>query len=148
MNGQAFNCKGINFNIQRFSLQDGPGIRTTVFLKGCSLRCLWCSNPESQAFTPEVAHSAALCTQCGECIKICPAHAVSLVERGIKIDRRLCNNCTKCVSTCYNGALKVYGKEMSTIEVLEEVQGRTQAFLGDSQSLQRSIPLLYPQGYC
>lgn len=122
MNRQTLNSKAMIFNIQRFSLQDGPGIRTTVFLKGCPLRCWWCSNPESQALIPEVAHSTALCNQCGECIKVCPAKAISLAERGIRIDRKLCNNCTTCVSTCYAGALKTYGKEMSVEEVFEEVE--------------------------
>jgi pyruvate formate lyase activating enzyme len=114
--------RGIIFNIQRFSLQDGPGIRTTVFFKGCPLKCAWCSNPESQVFLPEVAHSTALCKQCGECIKVCPNQAVSLAERGIRIDRKLCNNCAECLKTCYSGALKVYGTEMTTAEVFGEVE--------------------------
>lgn len=122
MKRQAFDNKGTVFNIQRFSLQDGPGIRTTIFLKGCPLKCGWCSNPESQAFFPEVAHSTALCNQCGECIKICAGQAISLGERGIRIDRKLCNNCGKCVSICYAGALKVYGQEMSIGEVCEEAE--------------------------
>jgi pyruvate formate lyase activating enzyme len=114
--------KGIIFNIQRFSLQDGPGIRTTVFFKGCPLKCWWCSNPESQAFLPEVAHSNALCKQCGNCTKLCAKQAVSLSERGIRIDRKLCDNCAQCLRDCYSGALKVYGREMTTAEVFEEVE--------------------------
>jgi pyruvate formate lyase activating enzyme len=124
MGSGSLNGKGIVFNIQRFSLQDGPGIRTTVFLKGCPLRCWWCSNPESQAVYPEVAHSTALCVRCGECVKICPNQAISFSsgERGIRIDRRLCRNCGTCVSACYSGAIKVYGKEMSVVEVFEEIE--------------------------
>ena len=122
MDNERLNSKGIVFNIQRFSLQDGPGIRTTVFLKGCPLKCWWCSNPESQAMYPEVAHSTALCTQCGECVKNCPTQAISLAERGVRIDRKLCKNCATCVSVCYAGALKVYGEEMSTAEVIGEVE--------------------------
>ena len=118
------NSKGTVFNIQRFSLQDGPGIRTTVFLKGCPLKCWWCSNPESQATYPEVAHSTALCVRCGECIKTCPNQAISFSsgERGIRIDRRLCKNCGTCVNVCYAGAIKVYGKEISVAEVFEEIE--------------------------
>jgi pyruvate formate lyase activating enzyme len=122
MERQTFDNKGTVFNIQRFSLQDGPGIRTTVFLKGCPLRCLWCSNPESQDFSPEVAHSTALCNQCGECIKVCPRQAISLAEKGIKIERKLCTKCGECVNFCYAGALKVYGKEITITEVCEEVE--------------------------
>ncbi|MFC1817359.1 glycyl-radical enzyme activating protein, partial [Thermodesulfobacteriota bacterium] len=122
MNIERLNNKGTVFNIQCFSLQDGPGIRTTVFIKGCPLRCWWCSNPESQAFNPEVVHSNSLCTQCGECVKACPTQAISLAERGVRIDRKLCENCATCVSVCYAGALKVYGEEMSTAEVIAEVE--------------------------
>jgi pyruvate formate lyase activating enzyme len=109
------------FNIQRFSIQDGPGIRTTVFLKGCPLRCLWCSNPESQNAFPEVAHRDSLCIKCGRCVEVCEAHATSLTEKGIRIDRNICKNCGKCIEVCPAGARKFYGKEMSVDEVYQEV---------------------------
>ena len=112
--------KGIVFNIQRFSVQDGPGIRTTVFLKGCPLECPWCSNPESIKPYPEVAHVAAMCKQCGSCIKVCDLKAISFAEKGIKIDREKCNNCGKCVEVCINDALKLFGNEVSVEEVLDE----------------------------
>lgn len=111
---------GMIFNIQRFSVQDGPGIRTTVFVKGCPLTCPWCSNPESIHPYPEVAHVAAVCKHCGSCIKVCEQEAISFEEKGIRIDREKCNNCGKCVDVCVNDALKLFGKEVSVGEVFEE----------------------------
>ncbi len=113
------------YNIQRFSIQDGPGIGTTVFLKGCPLECLWCSNPESQNPIPEIAHRNSLCNSCGDCLKVCDGKAISLSSSDgasiIKIDREKCNNCGKCIDACTNGALKFYGQYMSVDEVFDEV---------------------------
>jgi len=113
--------KGTIFNIQRFSVQDGPGIRTTVFMKGCPLTCPWCSNPESIHPYPEVAHIAAVCKHCGSCIKVCEPEAISFAEKGINIDRGKCNNYGKCVEVCTNGALKLFGNEVSVEEVFDEI---------------------------
>jgi len=110
------------FNIQGFSLQDGPGIRTTVFFKGCPLKCPWCSNPESQNSFPEIALNRALCNKCGRCVEVCDAKAISLSEDGIGIGRKFCvMNCTKCVDACDPGALRVYGHKMTLGEVLKKV---------------------------
>ena len=113
--------KAMVFNIQRFSTEDGPGIRTTVFFKGCPLRCFWCSNPESQKEFSEVSHRARLCTQCGKCVEVCESGAISLVLPHIKIKRNLCTNCGKCVEVCPFGALSMMGKLMTVEEILEEV---------------------------
>jgi pyruvate formate lyase activating enzyme len=113
--------KATVFNIQRFSVQDGPGIRTSVFFKGCPLECPWCSNPESIRPYPEVAHVAAVCQHCGRCRDTCDLGAISFAEKGIKIDREKCNNCGKCVEVCPNNALKLFGSEVSVEEVLDEV---------------------------
>jgi pyruvate formate lyase activating enzyme len=112
---------GTIFNIQRFSVQDGPGIRTTVFVKGCPLECPWCSNPESINPFLEVAHVDALCKQCGSCTEVCDLKAISFAEKGTRIDREKCNNCGKCVEVCTNDALKLFGKEVSVEEILDEV---------------------------
>lgn len=114
--------KGIVFNIQRYSIQDGPGIRTTVFLKGCPLRCLWCSNPESQNPWPEIAHRDSQCTKCGQCVDACSLQAISLNDGGVSIDRKLCNNCGKCVEACVPGALTVFGESMSAAEVFRSIK--------------------------
>ncbi|MBN2239521.1 MAG: glycyl-radical enzyme activating protein [Dehalococcoidales bacterium] len=116
---------GMVFNIQRYSIEDGPGIRTTVFLKGCPLQCLWCSNPESQSAVPELAHLDSLCTGCNDCIKVCPENAVSIIPNkekfSIRIDRDRCTGCGKCEEACLVGALKFYGQEMSVDDVYNVV---------------------------
>jgi pyruvate formate lyase activating enzyme len=118
---------GRNFNIQRYSLHDGSGIRTLVFLKGCPLRCLWCSNPESQKSTPELGFIESRCVgqeSCGApCVPACLEEAVFLDERGkAAIDRGACNNCGDCEEACCHDALKLVGGEMSVAEVLAEVE--------------------------
>lgn len=123
------------FNIQRFSIQDGPGIRTTVFFKGCPLGCLWCSNPESQSPVPQVVHRDSLCNGCGDCLKTCEMKAISVVVRdgafGVRIDREKCNNCGKCIDVCQDGALKFYGQYMSVTDICEEAR-RDAAFYSNS----------------
>ncbi len=115
--------KATVFNIQRFSVQDGPGIRTTVFLKGCPLRCLWCSNPESQSRFPEVVHRDSLCDGCGRCVDVCPVHAISLVgDKKVSIDRALCDNCGQCVDACFLQALQISGKETPVEEMFAEAR--------------------------
>src|SRR5512137_595842 len=104
---------GIVFNIQRYSIDDGPGIRSTVFLKGCPLRCLWCSNPESQKAWPEVAHRDSLCNKCGRCVEICPTQAISVDTKGVHINRKQCTRCAKCLDVCIPEALKMLGEEKS-----------------------------------
>jgi pyruvate formate lyase activating enzyme len=119
------------FNLQRFSTQDGPGLRTTVFLKGCPLRCLWCSNPESQNEFPEIAHRTTLCKQCGTCEKVCDLSAIKLTDNGVVIDRRKCTNCGKCADACVYEALKMYGREMDVYEVYA-IAIRDKPFYGQS----------------
>jgi len=113
---------GLVFNIQRYSVQDGPGIRTTVFLKGCPLRCAWCSNPESQMTDVELAHIDRFCTRCGRCAEVCQMRAISVTDSGVRVDRLKCNGCGKCVEFCYEGALRVFSTRVSAEEVLREVK--------------------------
>ncbi len=109
-------------NIQRFSVRDGPGIRTTVFLKGCSLACPWCSNPESQEFHLELGYADSLCDGCGRCIPACEPQAISVQGEKVGIDRGLCDDCGRCVEVCAPGALKMFGREISVEEVLREIR--------------------------
>ena len=117
---------GCVFNIERFAIRDGPGIRTTVFLKGCPLRCLWCANPESIRPVPQLYYIERLCTRCGRCVEACPNRATTAgAEGAIQIDRELCTGCGKCVEVCPNSAREIVGKLMSVDQVFEEVRKDT-----------------------
>ena len=125
MNSNA--TKGVVLNIQHFCTNDGPGIRTNVFLKGCSLRCKWCSNPESIHPKPELAYNLGKCIgekECGMCLKECPESAISVMpsDGKVRIDWDLCTNCGKCVPVCPPNALYLFGQEMTVDEVLSEVE--------------------------
>lgn len=109
------------FNIQHFSTEDGPGIRTTVFMKGCPLRCWWCANPESKAFCPQLGHRTSLCIKCGYCIKTCPAGALSVSGGQVQVDRDICRFCGACTKVCPSNAMFFYGQEKSVDEVFTEV---------------------------
>ena len=109
------------FNTQRFSIHDGPGIRTVIFFKGCPLNCLWCANPESQRFGPELEVMPANCIGCGECQKVCPNGAIFFNETGIHVDRKKCQRCGLCARQCYSKTLKYVGKEMTVEEVFGEI---------------------------
>ena len=139
-------AKAIVFNIQKYSIHDGPGIRTTVFLKGCPLRCMWCSNPESQNIYPEVVHRDSLCTKCGECVDACQPGAIAVTEKGIAIDRKLCNNCCDCIDVCVPGALKIFGEEMSAEEVFRDVEKDADFYRnsGGGVTVSGGEPLLQP----
>lgn len=114
--------QGTVFNIQRYSIDDGPGVRTTVFLKGCPLTCLWCSNPESQSPVPMVTYRYTSCKRCGVCARECPVGAITMTEDGIHIDRKKCTVCESCVRACISEALKVSGKRMTPEEVFKIVK--------------------------
>ena len=106
--------KGNIFNIQKFSLHDGPGLRTTVFLKGCPLRCRWCSNPESQSQDTQISFDAQRCLHCGLCQSVCPKSCISFGE----IDRETCVGCLRCVERCPGKALKSEGEWIEADEVV------------------------------
>jgi pyruvate formate lyase activating enzyme len=122
--GSELEIKGVVYDIQKYTLNDGPGIRTMVFLKGCPLRCLWCSNPESQVQEIQLSHSAALCKRCYACLSICRFNALSKDEYfAIKIDDSKCTRCLDCLAVCPAGALQVMGKEATVSEVMAEISG-------------------------
>lgn len=112
---------GLVFNIQRFSIHDGPGIRTTVFLKGCSLRCFWCHNPEGLRATPEILFSPDRCIGDGECAAVCPQHAHEFDGKLHIYHRDLCTACGQCVDVCYAEALEISGRKMTVDQVVAEV---------------------------
>ncbi len=121
-------CKGNIFNIQSYSVHDGPGIRTVVFLKGCPLRCQWCSNPESQRVVPELAYNEAKCIgtdKCCRCIEACPHAAISASATTGKIDirRDMCEHCVElCTTACVAQSLINYGHSTSVKEVMKTVE--------------------------
>jgi pyruvate formate lyase activating enzyme len=113
---------GTVLSIDRCSMHDGPGIRTTVFLKGCPLTCLWCHNPESQAFKPELFFLHDRCRQCGACAAACEHGVHSIVDGEHRIDRSRCVQCGRCVEACPNGALEIKGRTMTVEAVMAEVE--------------------------
>lgn len=117
------------FNIVNGSFVDGPGIRTTIFLKGCPLRCKWCCNPEGQAFLPQLRHLEAHCLpECGNCIAACPKQAISRQEGKLVIDRGACDNCGACVDSCWYSALGMYGDWQTPEELMVRIR-REKSFM-------------------
>ena len=114
--------KGIVFDIQRASLHDGPGIRTTVFLKGCPLECLWCHNPEAVSSNRQLFFHFDKCTLCGDCAIVCEKDVHHILDGKHTIDYDKCTFCGKCVGACNSSVLKIVGKEMSIDEVMLEVK--------------------------
>jgi pyruvate formate lyase activating enzyme len=119
------------FNIQRFSIEDGPGIRTTLFMKGCPLRCVWCHNPEGLELKSQLMWFDVRCIGARDCLAACPKNALKLTPAGMIIDREECDACGDCAQACPAGALEVVGREYTPAEALEEVM-RDEAFYRNS----------------
>ncbi len=116
---------GVLFDVKRFAIHDGPGIRTTVFLKGCPLACRWCHNPEGIRPEPEHAWRADRCTGCGECAAACPSRAITMREGRPVTDAARCTLCGRCVTACPAGAREILGRRATVREVVAEVERDT-----------------------
>jgi len=113
--------KGLVLEIQRMSTEDGPGLRTTVFFKGCSLKCTWCHNPESISLLPQIHWIGSRCIGCRTCLDTCPKNALSMSREGIRIDRVVCDGCGLCVEECPSIALELLGEEWNLEDLVKEV---------------------------
>ena len=139
---------GFVFNIQHFSIHDGPGIRTVIFLKGCPLSCLWCCNPESQNPQPDLGLRLSHCNGCGECIPACTKMALSLEDETdtLKIDRSLCDGCGECIDACPKKALTIYGQKMTVEEAVKEISKDAPFYRrsGGGMTVSGGEPLMQP----
>jgi pyruvate formate lyase activating enzyme len=138
---------GLVLNIQRFSTEDGPGIRTTVFLMGCALRCQWCQNPETWSLTPQAVWYQDRCIGAQHCITACPQNALTLTQEGLRIDRERCNSCGECAPVCPSKAIELLGTARSVDDVVKEVL-RDRPFYeesGGGVTLSGGDPLFQPQ---
>jgi pyruvate formate lyase activating enzyme len=138
--------KAVIFDIQKFSVHDGPGIRTLVFFKGCLLRCLWCCNPESQLKEPQLVFYPERCIRANKCWQVCPTHAISVEGNRLILDKTACNLCGKCVEACYAGAWKIFGMEVDVDYVMKEIEKDIPFYRnsGGGVTFGGGEPLLYP----
>jgi pyruvate formate lyase activating enzyme len=142
----AAESTAVVFNIMRFSTQDGPGIRTTVFFKGCPLSCWWCHNPESQSPHPELLYLEERCRHCGDCVVACPQHAIEAVEGSVRTSA-LCRRCGQCTEVCHAEARQLAGRRLTVGELVTEIE-KDRVFFeqsGGGVTLSGGEPLAQPR---
>lgn len=110
------------FDIKRYAINDGPGIRIVIFFKGCNLHCAWCHNPESISAKPEKMYAPSKCIQCGSCVEACPENAITLTSEGIFTDSELCRQCGRCTDVCPTKAIEMSGRVMSVSEIINIIE--------------------------
>jgi pyruvate formate lyase activating enzyme len=138
--------QGLIFDIKRYSINDGPGIRVTIFLKGCPLNCRWCHNPESISPKIQKLFTPGKCIGCGECCRACPVQACLLTEQGVVTDENLCNLCGKCAEVCPTLATEMSGCYRSVDELIKIIEKERPFFdqSGGGVTFSGGEPLLYP----
>lgn len=139
--------RGIIFNIQRFSLHDGPGIRTTVFFKGCPLNCNWCQNPEGIKSSIDLFYHSNKCLNCGLCLLNCPREAIRPGNNCVELNRNSCDICLKCTELCPAGAFQAVGKRVTIDELLKELLKDRLVYeeSGGGVTISGGEPLLQPE---
>ncbi len=143
----AIDRKPLIYNIQRYSIQDGPGTRTTIFLKGCPHKCPWCHNPDSQSAEKELLFDTEKCTGCGACVEVCPTGAAYRKGDEILLDRKICTNCGKCVEVCVPGAREMIGQETSIEEIIKTAKQDEMFFAssGGGITISGGDPMYFPE---
>jgi pyruvate formate lyase activating enzyme len=144
--GEGESQSGLVFDVKRYAINDGPGIRVTIFMKGCPLSCRWCHNPESISPTVQKMYSRTKCIGCGECVKICPVNACELIDAGIVTDQDLCIRCGRCASVCPAAATEMSGQYETVSDLLKVIESERPFFdqSGGGVTFSGGEPMLYP----
>ena len=139
--------KRLVISITRMTVHNGPGIRTLILFKGCPLRCVWCSTPESRKESPEIAFYPDKCILCNDCLPVCPRNAITAGNKAVIIDRELCDNCGRCVDVCYTEALRLLGRQYTVDELVYEVKKDSVVYKhsGGGVTVSGGEPLLEPE---